>query len=177
MNSVYRQRGASPAVRAAIAIVVTVAILAVIIAVTPAQGYLWIKSLHVVAIISWMAGMLYLPRLFVNHCSVAVGSPESVLLKGMEQRLLRIILNPAMIIAWVTGLWMAWSVFGFRGGWLHGKLALVLLLSGVHGHLSASVRAFAEDRNRYSERTWRVLNEVPALLMIGIVVLVIVKPF
>ena len=142
-----------------------------------ASQFAWIKAFHIIFMVCWFAGIFYLPRLFVNHCSVAVGSPESVLLKGMEQRLLRIILNPAMIIAWVTGLWMAWSVFGFHGGWLHGKLALVLLLSGVPGHLSASVRAFAEDRNRYSERTWRVLNEVPALLMIGIVVLVIVKPF
>lgn len=176
-GSATGRRPAGPGVRAAVALVVTVALFVALGALAPAGAYPWIKALHVIAIISWMAGMLYLPRLFVNHCGVAVGSPESELLKGMEQRLLRIIVNPAMTVSWVSGLWIAWYVFALQGGWLHAKLVLALALSGVHGHLSASVRRFAEDRNRISERTWRMLNELPAVLMIGIVILVIVKPF
>ena len=143
----------------------------------PQGAYPWIKSLHVIAVISWMAGMLYLPRLFVNHVGFPPGSPESELLKGMEQRLLRIILNPAMIISWAAGLWIAWYVFRFQGGWLHGKLALALALSAAHGYFAGATRAFGEDRNRKSARFWRIVNEVPAVLMIGIVILVVVKPF
>jgi putative membrane protein len=137
----------------------------------------WIKALHVLAIISWMAGMLYLPRLFVYHASAPVGSDSSETFKVMERRLLKAIMTPAMVVAWATGLWLAWSSFGFKGGWLHGKIALVVLLSGVHGHLAACVRQFAQDRNHKAGRYFRILNEVPTLLMIGIVVLVIVKPF
>jgi putative membrane protein len=171
------ERKGTPAVRAAVALVVTAAVFALLAWATPNGVYLWVKAFHVIAVIAWMAGMLYLPRLFVNHCGVAPGSPESEMLKGMEGRLLRIILNPAMGMAWVLGLWLAWDGFRFGGGWLHAKLLLVIVLSGVHGFLSSSVRAFAEDRNRLSARTWRILNEVPALLMVGIVILVIVKPF
>lgn len=137
----------------------------------------WIKAIHVLAIISWMAGMLYLPRLFVYHTAVEAGSATSETFKIMERRLLKAIMTPAMIVAWATGLWLAWSSFAFKGGWLHGKIALVILLSAVHGHLAACVRRFAEDRNLGSGRYFRILNEVPTLLMIGIVVLVIVKPF
>lgn len=170
-------KSAGPAPRAAVALAITVAVFAGLALLVPEGAYPWIKALHVIAVIAWMAGMLYLPRLFVNHAAQAVGSPESTLLKGMEERLLRIIVNPAMVVTWVTGLWIAWTVFGFQGGWLHGKLALVVILSGVHGWFSASVRRFREDRNRISERHWRMINEIPALLMIGIVILVIVKPF
>jgi putative membrane protein len=95
----------------------------------------------------------------------------------MERRLLRAIINPAMTVAWVFGLWLAWKGFGFAGGWLHAKLAAVLVMSGVHGYLSAAVRKFAEDRNEKTARHWRIVNEIPTLLMIAIVVLVIVKPF
>jgi putative membrane protein len=95
----------------------------------------------------------------------------------MERRLLRAIINPAMIATWVLGLWLAWQGFGFSGGWLHAKIAFVLILSGVHGYLSASVRRFAEDHNEKPSRHWRIVNEVPTVLMIVIVVLVIVKPF
>lgn len=138
---------------------------------------LWIKALHVLAIISWMAGQLYLPRLMVYHAGVAAGSAQSETFKVMERRLLKAIMNPAMAVAWVTGLWMAWSVYGFQGGWLHAKLALVVLLSASHGMQAAWVRAFAEDRNEKSHRFFRIANEVPTILMAGIVVLVIVKPF
>jgi putative membrane protein len=141
------------------------------------DSYAWIKALHVLAVISWMAGLLYLPRLFVYHAGEKVGSATSETFKIMERRLLKAIMNPAMIVAWLAGLWLIWQGGWIRSGWLHGKLALVLALSGVHGMLAARQRAFAEDRNRHSGRYFRVLNEVPTLLMIGIVVLVIVKPF
>ena len=139
--------------------------------------YDWIKALHVISVIAWMAGIFYLPRLFVYHADAEIGSDKSETFKVMERRLLRAIINPAMIVSWVLGLWMAWRIFGFQGGWLHAKLAMVLALSGVHGYLSASVRKFAEDRNQKPTRHWRIVNEIPTLLMLVIVILVIVKPF
>lgn len=104
-------------------------------------------------------------------------SKQSETFKVMERRLLQIIINPAMIVSWVLGLWLAWKAGYFSDGWFHAKLALALALSAVHGYFSASVRAFAEDRNVKPARHWRIINEVPTLLMIGIVILVIVKPF
>ena len=139
--------------------------------------YEWIKAFHVMAVIAWMAGMLYLPRLMVYHVESPVGSIQSETFKIMERRLLKGIINPAMILTWLLGLYLAWTAFGFKGGWLHGKLLLVFILSGIHGYLSGRVRAFAEDRNDKSARFYRILNEGPAVLMIGIVILVIVKPF
>ena len=139
--------------------------------------YLWLKAFHVVAIIAWMAGMLYLPRLFVYHSEVAAGSPQSDTFKVMERRLLRMIINPAMIAAWVLGLWLAYEGGFLRSGWLHAKLLAVLALSALHGYFSAAVRAFAQDRNTRSARHWRIMNEVPTALMILIVILVVVKPF
>lgn len=139
--------------------------------------YEWIKAVHILAVISWMAGMLYLPRLMVYHVDAAPGSVHSETFKIMERRLLKGIMNPAMIVTWVLGLYLAWDAFGFRGGWLHGKILLVVLLSGIHGYLAGRVRRFAEDRNDKSGRFYRVINEVPALLLVGIVILVVVKPF
>ena len=139
--------------------------------------YEWIKALHVMAVISWMAGMLYLPRLMVYHAEAQIGSIQSETFKIMERRLLKGIINPAMILTWVLGLYLAWYAFGFKGGWLHAKLLLVVVLSGIHGMLVKHVRNFAADRNAKSPRYFRVLNEVPAVLMVGIVILVIVKPF
>ncbi|WRH56873.1 MAG: protoporphyrinogen oxidase HemJ [Bosea sp. (in: a-proteobacteria)] len=139
--------------------------------------YDWLKAVHVLAVISWMAGMLYLPRLMVYHVDAAPGSVQSETFKVMERRLLKGIMNPAMIVTWVLGLYLAWAAFGFKGGWLHGKILLVVLLSGVHGYLVGRVRDFAEDRNTKSGRFYRIINEVPAVLMVGIVILVIVKPF
>jgi putative membrane protein len=139
--------------------------------------YLWIKAFHVIAIIAWMAGMLYLPRLMVYHAEAQVGSIQSETFKLMERRLLKGIINPAMILTWILGLYLAWSAFGFKGGWLHGKILLVFLLSGIHGFMVGRVRAFAEDRNDKSARFYRIINEVPAVLMALIVILVIVKPF
>ena len=139
--------------------------------------YLWIKALHVIAIIAWMAGMLYLPRLFVYHAVAEIGSPQSETFKVMERRLLRAIINPAMIATWLFGLWLAWQGDFFRAPWLHGKLALVLLLSGVHGLFARWVKDFAADRNRHSQKFYRIVNEAPTVLMIGIVILVVIKPF
>lgn len=143
----------------------------------PVEAGPWIKALHVVSVMSWMAGMLYLPRLFVYHAQTERGSDTSETFKVMERRLLAAIINPAMIASWASGLWMAWKIFGFTGGWLHAKLALVFLLSGVHGYLSAATRKFARDANDKSSRHWRLVNEIPTLMMVAIVILVVVKPF
>jgi len=139
--------------------------------------YEWAKALHVIAVISWMAGMLYLPRLFVYHCDAEIGSRQSETFKLMERRLLKAIINPAMIATWILGLYLAWAGHWFSSGWFHGKLTLVLIMSGVHGFLSARVRDFAADRNTRSAKFYRIINEVPTILMILIVILVIVKPF
>ena len=139
--------------------------------------YEWIKALHVIAVIAWMAGMLYLPRLFVYHCEAEVGSKQSETFKVMERRLFKAIINPAMAVTWLAGLYLAWAGHWFAAGWFHGKLLLVLILSGVHGFFSRWVKAFAGDRNQHEQKFYRIINEVPTVLMIGIVVLVIVKPF
>ena len=137
----------------------------------------WVKALHVISVIAWMAGLLYLPRLFVYHSVAETGSVQSETFKVMERRLLRAIVNPAMIATWAFGLWLAWRGFAFTGGWLHAKILLVLLLSGLHGYLAGAVRRFAEDRNDKPARHWRIVNEAPTVLMILIVILVVVKPF
>ena len=139
--------------------------------------YEWIKALHVIAVIAWMAGMLYLPRLFVYHCEVERGSKQSETFKVMERRLLKAIINPAMIVTWLTGLYLAWAGHFFSAGWLHGKLLMVILLSAVHGFFARWVKDFAADRNTKSGRFYRIINEVPTVLMIGIVIQVVVKPF
>ncbi len=140
-------------------------------------GYLWIKSLHVIAIIAWMAGLLYLPRLFVYHCGTSAGSETSETFKIMERRLLRAIMTPAMTLAWITGLTLAVQAGFFTAGWFHFKLLLVLIMSAAHGYMSRCVRTFAADANQRSHKFYRILNEIPTLLMLGIVVAVIVKPF
>jgi protoporphyrinogen IX oxidase len=140
--------------------------------------YEWIKALHVIAVISWMAGMLYLPRLFVYHCEAEPGSKQSETFKVMERRLLKAIINPAMIVTWLAGLYLVWAGrWLFTSWWIYGKLVLVLVLSGVHGIFVRWVRDFAADRNCRSQKFYRLINEVPTLLMIGIVILVVVKPF
>jgi putative membrane protein len=129
-----------------------------------------------------MAGMLYLPRLFVYHCAAEKGSVQSETFKVMERRLLRAIINPAMIATWVFGLWLAWlgpdSRYGwFASGWLWAKIILVLGLSAVHGLLARWRKDFAQDRNRHSQKFYRIINEIPTILMILIVLLVVLKPF
>lgn len=144
--------------------------------------YEWIKAFHIIAVIAWMAGMLYLPRLFVYHCAAEKGSVQSETFKVMERRLLRAIINPAMIATWVLGLWLAWlgpdSRYGwFASSWLWAKIVLVLALSAVHGLLARWRKDFARDRNRHSQKFYRIINEVPTVLMILIVLLVVLKPF
>ncbi len=177
MNAAPTGPKASPAVRAVLSLVIAAVLAALLFWIDPVGLYPWVKALHVIAVIAWMAGMLYLPRLFVYHVEALPGSDKSETFKVMERRLLRAIINPAMIATWIFGLWLAWRGFAFSGGWLHAKIALVLVLSGVHGYLSASVRRFAEDRNVRPSRHWRIVNEIPTVLMIGIVILVVVKPF
>jgi len=165
------------AARAIGALALTAVLAALLIAADPERFYLWIKAAHVIAVIAWMAGMLYLPRLFVYHCAAEKGSAQSETFKVMEPRPYRAIINPAMIATWVLGLWLAWKGFDFHGGWLHAKIAAVLVLSGVHGYLGGAVRRFAADQNVRTARHWRIVNEVPTVLMILIVILVVVKPF
>jgi putative membrane protein len=163
--------------RAGAAIVVFLALIGAVFYFAPDNAYLWIKAMHVIAVISWMAGLLYLPRLFIYHHRSAPGSGTSETLKVMERRLFRVIMNPAMMISWGLGLYLAWDGFGFIGGWLHAKIAAVALMTVAHVYFGRALRAFGRDERPSSERGWRFLNEVPALLMIAIVLLVIVKPF
>ena len=141
-----------------------------------ADYYPWIKAGHIIAVIAWMAGLLYLPRLFVYHCEAEAGSARSEMLKLMERRLLRAIMTPAMILAFVLGAALI-PLTGFEGGWLQAKLALVLALAVNHGLMARWRRDFAADRNHRSQRFYRIANEVPTALMIAIVVLAVVKPF
>jgi putative membrane protein len=139
--------------------------------------YPWLKAFHVIAVIAWMAGMLYLPRLFVYHCEAEPNTRQSETFKVMERRLLRVIMNPAMIVAWLLGLWLAWRGGWFVAGWLHIKMLLVLAMSGLHGLFALWVKDFACDRNRRSAKFYRIVNEIPTLLLILIVILAVVKPF
>ena len=141
--------------------------------------YSWLKAFHLIAVISWMAGLLYLPRLFVYHCGQAPGTPASETFKVMERRLLRYIMNPAMIATFLFGFWLIWELGSgaWAMGWLHVKLTLVVLLAIVHGLMARWRRDFELDRNQRSARFFRVVNEVPTLLMIGIVILAVVQPF
>ena len=139
----------------------------------------YIKTFHVIAIIAWMAGLLYLPRLFVYHAQSKVGSEQSETFKVMEHRLLRLITTPAMLASWVLGLTLAFSgvIDWSRDGWFHAKLVLVVMLSAYHGCLAMWTKDFALDRNTRSARFYRIANEVPTILMIFIVILVVVRPF
>lgn len=139
--------------------------------------YDWLKALHVISVIAWMAGMLYLPRLYVYHCEATPGSKESETFKVMERRLLKAIINPAMGATWIFGVSIAWLGHHWDQPWFWAKVVLVLGMQGAHGGLARWQREFAEDSNRHSQRFYRFINEVPTLLMIGIVILVIVKPF
>jgi protoporphyrinogen IX oxidase len=140
--------------------------------------YLWLKALHIIAVISWMAGLLYLPRLMIYHCAAEKGSVQSETFKTMERRLLKAIMTPAMIVSWAIGLYLAFVHVGFKGNlWLHAKFALVIALTVSHGFQARWVRDFAEERNTRPHTFFRIWNEVPTLLMIGIVILAVVKPF
>ena len=139
--------------------------------------YQWLLAFHIIAVIAWMAGMLYLPRLFVYHCEAEAGSKQSETFKVMERRLLKAIINPAMIVTWLLGLWLAWSGGWYASPWLQAKVVLVLGLSALHGFFVRWVRDFAADRNTHSQKFYRFINEVPTIIMIGAVILVVVKPF
>ena len=140
--------------------------------------YEWVKAAHVIFVIFWMAGMFMLPRYFAYHCESAIGSPESEAWKPREKRLLRIIINPAMMLAWIFGLMLSFSPVteAWSHPWFHAKFALVLALSGFHGYLAGQVRKFARDEGMRNGRTWRLLNEVPGVTIILVVILVIVRP-
>jgi putative membrane protein len=141
------------------------------------NNILWIKALHVISVIAWMSGMFYLPRLFVYHTETEPGSVASERFKVMERRLLRAIINPSMIATWVFGLTLAWLTAAYKEHWLQMKFLLVIAMSGLHGYFAGRVRAFAQDRNDKPARFYRILNEVPPVLMVFIVILVIVQPF
>ena len=138
---------------------------------------LWVKALHVISVIAWMAGMLYLPRLFVYHAAAARGSEASETFKVMERRLLKAIVNPSMILVFLTGFALVYLTGDWRDGWWQAKFILVLGVAGLHGYFARCVRSFAEDRNERPARFYRFLNEAPTILMIFIVVLAVVKPF
>ncbi|MDO9412813.1 MAG: protoporphyrinogen oxidase HemJ [Pseudolabrys sp.] len=138
--------------------------------------YLWIKAFHIIAVISWMAGMLYLPRLFVYHCTAEPGSTQAKTFEVMEHRLLTYIMSPAMGLTWILGLVLIWQGGWMTSGWMHAKLLFVVILSGLHGFLSRCVRDFAAGKNARSQKFYRIINEVPAVMMIIIVILVVVKP-
>lgn len=173
MSSSLEHKKAGP--RALIAIAVMIGLVGLIYVIDNERFYQWMIAAHVVAIISWMAGLLYLPRLFINHMDADKAGAE--IFKGMEHRLLKIIMNPAMISSWALGLWLAFEGGHFFSGWFHAKLLAVVLLSAYHMVLAKAVRVFAVDANVKSQKYWRIVNEVPTLLMIVIVVMVIVKPF
>ncbi len=141
--------------------------------------YPWTKALHVIAVIAWMAGMLYLPRLYVYHCEVPRGSAESERFKVMERRLMKGIINPAMYAVFTLGIILILTpgIIDWGDGWWHVKLTCVLLLGAYHGAASKWRRNFLEDRNVKPQRFYRIANEVPAALMAIIVIMVIVRPF
>jgi putative membrane protein len=138
---------------------------------------LWLKAVHIIAVMAWMAGLLYLPRLFVYHCDAAPGSQQAQIFNVMEYRLLRVIMSPAMIVVWVTGPLLAWQEGAYTDRWLQAKVVLVCVLTGYHHALGRWRKQFAADANRHSQRFYRIANELPTLLMIAIVVLVVVKPW
>jgi len=140
-------------------------------------AYLWIKALHVIAVMSWMAGLLYMPRLFIYHSDAPKGSAQADTFAVMEQRLMSVIMRPAMVLSWILGLYLSWSVFRFEGGWLHAKIAAVGGLTLVNEYFGRCTKAFARGDYIKTPRFWRAMNEIPTVLMIVIVILVVVKPF
>jgi putative membrane protein len=139
--------------------------------------YDWAKAFHIIAVIAWMAGMLYLPRLFVYHHAAPTGSQQSETFKVMERRLLRAIINPAMIATWFLGLGLAWGGGWLTAYWLYAKLVLVLALSAMHGLFAHWVKLFTADGRPHTQKFFRIVNEIPTVLMIGIVILAVLKPF
>lgn len=142
------------------------------------MNYEFLRALHIIAIICWMAGLLYLPRLFVYHTQVEKGSDTSETFKIMEMKLLRFIMNPAMIAAWIFGLLLLWANPGLlKEGWMHGKFTLVILMSAMHGVMAKHRKLFANDANEKSHIYYRWMNEIPTVLMVVIVILAVAQPF
>jgi protoporphyrinogen IX oxidase len=139
--------------------------------------YLWLKALHIIAVVAWMAGMLYLPRLFVYHAVAKPGSELSETFKTMEYRLLTFIMTPAMVVTWIVGIVLLLQGQWLGAGWFHAKFAAVLMMTALHGLFSHWVNEFRFDRNRHSQKFYRIVNEIPTGLLIVIVVLAAVKPF
>jgi protoporphyrinogen IX oxidase len=146
----------------------------------PALSYLypWTKAFHVISLIAWMAGMFYLPRLFVYHVDTVPGSTDSERFKVMEYRLMKQIINPAMIATWLFGILLVLTpgIIDWSAGWWHVKLTCVLLMSGLHGAYSRWRKDFLNDCNRRPQRFYRIANEIPTVLMVIIVIMIIVRP-
>ncbi|MEE9313891.1 MAG: protoporphyrinogen oxidase HemJ [Rhizobiaceae bacterium] len=138
---------------------------------------LWVKSLHIISVIAWMAALLYLPRLFIYHCDSKIGSLQSETFKTMERRLLKAIATPAMLSTWVFGLWIASLQNVWLQPWFHVKLLCVIVMSGIHMAYAKYTKAFAKDENLKTQKFYRVMNEVPAVLMVIVIIMVVVKPF
>lgn len=143
------------------------------------ESYQWIKAFHLISVIAWMAGLLYLPRLFVYHCGAIPGSEQAKTFIVMERRLLRAIMNPAMGAVYLFGILLALTpgVVDWSNGWIHAKIVLVLGLTWYHHMLARWYKAFAVEANRHEARFYRLMNEVPTAIMVAIVILVVVKPF
>ncbi len=139
--------------------------------------YLWLKAFHIIAVLSWMAGMLYLPRLFVYHSAAEPGSPQAKTFEVMERRLLNFIMTPAMGVTIILGFVLMLQGAWLTAGWLHAKLLLVVIMVGMHAFLSRWAADFRMNRNAHSQKFYRIINEVPTVLMIFIVILAVVKPF
>lgn len=170
-------KGRKAAIRAGMALAGFLALGAFVFLLSPQARYDWARAIHVIAVISWMAGLLYLPRLFVYHCDAEPGSAQDRTFAVMERRLLKVIMLPAMLVSWIVGVWLAWAGGFLMAGWFIAKLVAVLIMTGAHGYLGKSAKLFAAGRNEKSARHWRIVNEVPTLTMIAAVIFVIVKPF
>ena len=139
--------------------------------------YEWVKVIHFIAVISWMVGMLYLPRLFVYHADAKNDTVLDATFQKMEWRLLRFIMTPAMLVTWLSGLTLLYFGAWFSDGWMHAKLLLVILMSALHGYFTRQVKIFARGENQKQARYFRLINEVPTVGMILVIILVVIKPF
>ena len=162
--------------KAGLAIVGVIAAALAGMIINPPWLYGWMKVLHLVAVISWMVGLFYMPRLFVYHADSVIGGEADVTFRIMERRLLKVIMGPAMMVSWAVGLWLAYDGFGFSGLWLWVKIAGVAGLTAFHVFLGKAVRDFAAGKNHRTARQWRMLNEIPTVLMILVIIMVVIKP-
>lgn len=140
--------------------------------------YLWLKAIHIISIVTWMAGIFYLPRLFVYHSYEEVGSKTSETFKVMEYKLLKFIMTPSMIVAWIFGTLLVLAIdIDWSQGWFHVKLLMVILMSAFHGWCARQTRIFAHDKNQHNHKYFRIMNEVPTIIFLVIIIMVVVKPF